>query len=430
MKEHLKNKLFYYLGGFIILFLIFFEARGKGDFNIFISASRDLMQGKNIYQLQYNDYYHYYYNILFALILTPFTYLPLYFVKVIWLSLNVFFVYRIWKILMDWLPINALENNKKIFFTIISFIFALSFLRDNFHFAQFTTFILYLTLEGLFFISKKKILAGSLLIAFGIDVKLLPIVIIPYLIYRKEWKATVLIICFILIFIFLPMIFIGVDYNKLLLSERWNLINPMNQTHILDTSERSFHSLTSLLATLFVKNSGDIHALTLKRNIADISIENLNILINVVRGILVLFTLYFLRSKPFTSSIFKIQKLYEISYLCLIIPLIFPHQQHYAFLFIFPASTYVIFYFIYNYLNKANFKNIKYYKTKKFALIIFISISYLLTNSRLILGEFNDYYDHYKTLTYGVLILMILLTLCQPNNLINAENSEFKKTNK
>lgn len=421
MKEHFRNKWLYYFGGLIILIIILFEARGKGDFNIFISASRDLLLHKNIYQIQYNEWYHYYYDILFVLILSPFTYLPLYIVKLIWLILNVFFVYRIWKILIDWLPISLLSKNSKILFILLSFVFILRFLRDNFHLAQVTIFILYLTLEGLFFINNKRIITGSILLALGINIKLLPIVFIPYLIYRKEWKSILYTIGFIILFLFLPTVFIGYDYNKLLLVERWQLINPMNQAHILDTSERSFHSLTTLLATLLVKDCGDWHALTLKRNIADISIENLNIVINIVRGVLILFTLYFLRTIPFKNTTIKLQKLYEISYLCLIIPLIFPHQQHYAFFFIFPASTYLLFYLVYLFFNKESYKTTKHFRVKKITLIVFISIVYFLTNSHFILGEFNNIYDHYKTLTYGALILMTLLAICNPDKLLMGE---------
>ena len=421
MKEYLRNKWSYYFGGLVILIIILFEARGKGDFNIFVSASRDLLLGKDIYQIQYNEWYHYYYDILFALILTPFTYLPLYVVKLIWLILNVFFVYRIWKILMDYLPISLLRKNSKILFILLSFVFILSFLRDNFHLAQVSIFILYLTLEGLFFINNNRIITGSILIALGINIKLLPIVIIPYLIYRNEWKSVFFIISFIIVFLFLPIVFIGVDYNNFLLIERWHLINPMNQAHILDTSERSFHSLTTLLATLLVKDCGDWHALPLKRNIADISIENLNIVINVVRGVLIFFTLYFLRTKPFKNITVKLQKLYEISYLCLIVPLIFPHQQYYAFFFIFPASTYLLFYIIYLYFNKNNHIIIKYFKVKRITIIVFTCIAYFLTNSHFILGTFNNFYDHYKTLTYGVLILMTLLAICKPEKLLTEE---------
>ena len=417
MREYFKSKWPYSIGGLIILAVILFEAQGKGDFDIFISASRDLLLGNNIYKIQYHEWYHYYYDIFFALVLVPFTYLPLYFAKLFWLFLNVFFVFRIWKIILGWLPLSYLGKSSVTVFKILSLIFILRFLRDNFHLAQVTIFILYLTLEGLFLINSNRRIAGSLLIALGIDIKLLPIVLIPYLIYRNEWKSALYIIGFIIVLLCLPMAIIGFDYNNFLLAERWNLINPMNQAHILDTSERSFHSLTTLLSTLLVKDCGDYYALPLKRNITDISIDKLNAVINVVRMAFILFTLYFLRTKPFTSIRSDFRKLYEISYICIVIPLIFPHQQHYAFFFIFPATTYMLFYIFYKYFDKERRTNIKFFKMKKITFIMLLSIVYFLTNSHFILGEFTTFYDHYKTLTYGVLLLIILLAICKPDKL-------------
>jgi hypothetical protein len=421
MKEHFRNYWFYYIGGFFILGIILYEATGINDFDIFFYASRDLLAGKNIYLIKYHEWYHYYYSIFFAFLLAPFTYLPLYFVKVIWLILNVFFVYRIWRILVTWLPVTFLNKKLKSLFIVLSFIFILRFLRDNFHLGQVNIFILYLTLEGLFLISKNKKIQGSFLIALGIDIKLLPILMILYLIYRKEWKSVLWILGFIIGFLVLPGAIIGFDFNNSLLIERWHLLNPMNHEHILDTTETSFHSLTSLLATLLVKDCGDLHALPLKRNIADISIASLNIIINLVRGAFLLFSLYFLRTRPFRNTAGTLQRLYEISYLCVIIPLLFPHQQHYAFVFIFPASTYLLFYLLYFYFDKKTRNSNKNFKTKKITLIVFFSIVYFLTNSHFILGQFNDIYDHYKTLTYGVLILIILLAVCKPDKILKNE---------
>ncbi len=418
MKEHFRNKWFYYAGGLLILFILLYEARGRTDFDIFYFASKDLFAGKNIYRIMYHEWYHYYYSIFFAFLMWPFTCLPLYVAKVIWLILNVFFVYRIWKILAAWLPLSLLDRKREILFILLSFIFILRFLRDNFHLGQVNIFILYLILEGLFLIVTDKKIAGSLLIALGTDIKLLPIIIILYLVYRKEWKSVLWIFGFIIAFLFLPAAVLGFDFNNSLLIERWHLLNPMNQEHILDTSETSFHSLTSLLATLLVKNCGDPHALSLKRNIADISVANLNIVINIVRGAFLLFSLYFLRTWPFRKSVDSLQRLYEISYLCAIIPLIFPHQQHYAFIFIFPASTYLLFYLLALYFGKETGKAIRNFRVKKVTLIIFLCIIYFLTNSHFILGQFNDLYDHFKTLTYGVLILIALLAICRPGKIL------------
>jgi Glycosyltransferase family 87 len=417
MRAMLKKYWFYFILGLVLLAVVLFEAHGEGDFFIFLSASRDLFLNKNIYTTLYSKWYHYYYDISFALILFPFSFLPLYLVKVFWLILNVFFVYRIWKIINAYLPPLELGKNIKILFILLSFIFVLKCLRDNFHLAQVTIFILYLTLEGLYLMHQEKKIFGSLLLALGITIKLLPIVIIPYLLYRKDWKSAGYTFGFIFLLLFFPALFIGYDYNLLLLKERWMLINPTNQAHILDTSERSFHSLTTLLATLLVENSGDQYALSIKRNIANIPIQKLNLIINITRAFFALLTLYFLRTRPFVNSVSNLQRLYEISYLCLIIPLIFPHQQHYAFFFIFPASTYLLFYYIKIYFNPNEKVFEKYFILKKYTMAIILFIIYFLCNSHFILGAFNHYYDHFKTLTYGVLLMIPLLAYCKPEKL-------------
>jgi Glycosyltransferase family 87 len=417
LKLHFKNNWFYYLGGLVIFIIILIEARGTGDFFIFLSASKDLLAKKNIYQIDYVDSFHYYYNVLFALVLTPFIYLPLYLVKIIWLVLNVFFIYRIWQIIKDWLPFQTLSVKAQKALTVLSFVFMLRFLRDNIHLAQMTICILYLSLEGLSLIFKNKILAGSLLLAIGIDIKLLPIVFIPYLLYKGQWKALAYVTSIILILLLLPSIFIGFDYNLFLLHERWDLLNPMKQAHVLDTSEISFHSLTTLLATLLVKDCGDMYALPIKRNITDLSIVQLNIVINSVRACFVLLTFYFLRSLPFKNNNTKLERLYEIGYLCMVIPLIFPHQQHYAFVFIFPAISYLLYFTMQRYYLISDSNSIANFKLKKITLLISLFIVYFLTNSHFVLGVFNPYYNHFKTLTYGVLLLVILLAFCQPKKI-------------
>jgi hypothetical protein len=418
-------KWYTYLGAIVLLLVLIFESKGKnGDLTIFLDASRDLMQGENIYINTYNEWYHYYYDTLFALLLVPFTFLPLFLVKLIWLSLNVFFVVRIWKIIKDWLPINQLSPKQKNIFTLLSFLFILAFLRDNFHLTQVTIFILYLTLEGLHFIERGKKFTGSLFIAFAITVKLLPLVFIPYLLYRKEWKAFGSVCLLILVLLFIPGLILGLDFNHFLILERWKLLNPTNTTHVLDTSERSFHSISTLFSTLFVAESGDFYALPHRRHLLDLPLETLSTLINGARLLFVVATLYFLASKPFKPAKSNLQKLYEISYICLIIPLIFPHQQYYAFFFIFPASTYLIFYFIRTHIDKQTTAQDQLPRKNKMMMIILLSLVYLMTNGHFILGTFNPILEHYKILTYGVFILCGMLAYYSPSKLgLTASNS-------
>lgn len=408
MSDSLKKYVFIGLGSIALAIYVFIEAQGRGDLFIFLSASADLFENENIFKNTYLDGYHYFYSVFFAILLKPLTYLPMVVCNVLWLCANLFFVFRIFTLIKNLLPLHDFTKNELMALRIGGFLFSLRFIHENLHYLQITILILYLSLQGmqLVFSNKPKPFWGALLIAFGINIKLLPLVLIPYLFYRGFFKAGVYIIAIYFGMLLLPAVFIGWEQNQLLISTWADLINPLRTNHVLDAEERSFHGLSTLFSTLFVENPGDTHALLIKRNIADISLEKLSFILNTARVILVLFTLYFLRTFPFKTQVGLKHRFWELSYILLLIPLIFPHQQHYAFLFICPAFIFCLYYFI---QNRKTLSRGKYY----FMMISGILI-YLVCNLKLILGNYNEYYEHFKILTYGTLLLIVLLSLCVP----------------
>lgn len=413
-------KKFYYTAFYPILFLalliyLYYESEGSGDFAIFLSASRDLFLGKNIYTELYNEWYHYFYSVFFGIILHPFVFLPFQLSKFIWLALNIFFIYRIFIILKNLLPLHDFTKKQLLILRYGGFLFSLRFIYENIHYSQVTILLVFLCLQGLQFVFSHKTISGSLLIALGINIKLLPIVLLPYLFYRRFFSAGILVMIFYFILLFLPSLIIGWEQNSYLLSTWAGLINPLNTNHILDTEERSFHGLSTLLATLLIKDVPDYYALPLKRNIANITIEQLGFVLNTIRLLFIISSLYFIRTFPFKPSKSLKHQFREISYLLLLIPLLFPHQQHYAFLFICPAFIFCLYYII---QNKNNVSKLKFY-----SLITMSAVIYLLCNLKLILGEFNHYYEHFKILTYGTLLLIVMLILCDPDKKLQAKES-------
>lgn len=397
----------------VALFIfLYIESQGEGDFHIFLSASADLFKGENIFEKSYGLGFHYFYSLFFAILLHPLTYLPFQIAKFIWLALNCFFVWRIFQIIKNLLPLHNFSKNELLFLRIAGFVFASRFIFENLHYSQITIFLLYLCLQGMQLVFSHRPISGAFLIALGINIKLLPLVLLPYLFYRKFFAAGILVILFYAGLMLVPILFIGYERNTFLLSNWFHLINPTNTNHVLDVDERSFHSLSTLLSTLLVQNTPDVHAMTLKRNIADISIEHLQMILNTVRLILIAFSLYFFRSLPFRSAPNLKHRFWEVSYLLLLVPLLFPHQQHYAFLFICPAFIFCIYHLI---QNKNTIPKIKFKIMSTLSVII-----YLMCNLKILLGEFNEYYEHYKILTYGALLLIVLLAFCVPKN----ENSE------
>jgi len=264
---------------------------------------------------------------------------------------------------------------------------------------QMTILILFLMLKAMDLFMKNRVVAGSVLLSWGIVVKILPVVAVPYLIYRKKFKAAAAVVVFALSFLVLPYLYMEKETYSNLLQSRWELLNPSNVEHVLDTSERSFHSLTTLVATLFHENCEDTHVLKIRRHLADFDVHTVNWISLIVRLLFVSTFLWVLRSRPFVKAVNRSHEFAEWAYLCMLIPLIFPHQQHYAFLMALPGFAILLVPYF------TGEQELSWKKVRTW-LMLFVFLSF---NIGFLLGKFSAYYNHYKLLTYGGIVALLLL---------------------
>ncbi|HKC67842.1 MAG TPA: glycosyltransferase family 87 protein, partial [Bacteroidia bacterium] len=265
----LKAPYIKYVLPLILIIYILIETRQHQDFDIFLLASKDFLHGGNIFVHHYEDGFRFFYSPLFAAILIPFTFLPVYIARVIWLTLNVLAFVRCFKLIKDYLSFEIFSDKQKLAFNFLSIVFSAKLIADNFHNGQVTIFMLLFMLEGLRLINANKPLWGTALIALGINFKFLPLVLLPYLLYNKQIKACVLIVCWYVLFLFLPALVCGFEFNNILLKDWLLAINPSNTQHLIDTDETTLNGLTTLLPTLLMDVVPDPHALVYTRNIVN-----------------------------------------------------------------------------------------------------------------------------------------------------------------
>lgn len=413
----ISSKLKKYSLWFLLLLLAAFlvkEAFSNGDFKVFLEAAKLISHGENPYNkwifVSEDNYFFYYYSPLWAIILIPFTYFPNFIPNVIWLFLNAFFLYRIWILLSSYFESLTLTRKQVIWILVLSIALSFRFVLYNISLIQMTIFLLWGILESLRLINKERIVKGSLLLALIINIKIMPVVIIPYLIYRGHFKAFVFTLIFSLTCLFLPAIFVGWSFNISLLHEWWNVINPTNSEHLFETG-LSGHGLTSLIPPLLTETEGELFY---PRNIMNLSIENSTLILNAVRLILISSTLLILKWPPFKNTQSQIHRLQEISFILLLIPLIFPHQQKYAFVLAIPAQVYLLYFIFHNYSSRL----LVIGKVRRILILASLILSFALmtlTTDGLIGRELNNITQHYKTVTYGALLLLFTLFLSSSN---------------
>lgn len=408
-----KRPLFYLMALVLLIFLVL-KSFHFGDFKVFLEAAKLVGKGESPYHqwlfVSQNVYCKYFYSPLWAVLLIPFSYLPFYVTNFLWLTANVWFLYRIWMLLSKYVHLDTLPKKQYQWVLMLTLLMSVRFILHNFEMIQMTIFLLWGSLESLRFVEKKKRVAGGILLALVINIKILPIVLVPYWLYRKEYKAFGLTLIFSLLFLLLPAIFLGWNSNLTLLTDWWREINPSNTEHLLET-DLGFHSLTALIPTLLTKTKGP---LPFARNLFNMDSSMAIAILNGVRLVLIVAAIRFLKWPPFVRATSQLQELYELSYLFLLVPLIFPHQQKYAFVFILPALFYLSYFITVTHDSTKN-REIKGKRVTLIILLIFTFILMTLTTDGLIGKRLSELTQYYKTITYGALLLIIALLVSSPD---------------
>lgn len=395
---------------FLVLVLVahaFMQVTNAGDFKVFLDAADVLKQGQSPYHIWFVHHNCIYlYSPFFATLLIPFSSLPQVLVNLLWILANLFFTYRCFQLIRKYLPPVFSKPWQNELLLLIPIVCVLRFWLYNIELLQMTLFMLWCMLESLDQFEKRNYWLGGFLLALGINIKLLPLVLLPYLLIRRHEKAFVPIFLFSLVFLFFPALFFGIDFNNQLLHNWWVEINPsMGKQYSMET-DLGPHSLNALVPSLLMKTNGDY---PLTRNVMDLSPPTVMLILNTIRASLILLTLYFTGTRPHKAAS-NLQTARELSYIILIIPLIFPHQQKYAFFLALPALTYLMWYLIE--VHKRKFATVS--KTRWRMIIVLLVAAFVLmtlTTDGLIGLQLNQISQHFKLVTYGALVLGVALVM-------------------
>jgi len=382
------------------------ELHHRNDLDLFLAASTDLFSGKPIYTTLYFDCYYYFYSTFFATLVHPLTLFPPWAAKLLWISLNIWLCWRIWELSIGFLRAPWFRESLQTLFGLILLLLSLRFLRANLHFGQLTIILLWASLESVSLIRSGKFALGGMLLAVAINIKLLPLALWPWLWWRREWKALAVSVTTWLVLLVLPALWLGPEKQLGMMVDWWHLINPLQERHVLDTEETSFHGLTNVIPVFTLAENPESRALAVPRNIFSLEESTVKTLVHLSRLSVILFTLWFVGWRPFRRMGQASRTFYEVSYILLAVPLVFPHQQSYAFLLAMPAFAWIIYVWIERVILVG--KRPSWYEWTA------LSIVALTFNLALWLGIYAAWYNHFKVLTFGTLILAGMLAFYKP----------------
>lgn len=384
------------------------------DADVYLYASKQLYAGENIYAN--NPFNFYLYSPFFAFVLWPFSVLGE-FGRAAWGMFNMLLFLRLAYTFSEVLLSSA--NTSKVirrWWYAGAIVMSFGMTLHNVSLGQITILILWLTFEGLYQITiKQKKILGAILLGLGVIIKIIPILGVFYLGLKKEFKSVVIAGTTVILCLFLPSLYTGINENNELLMSWEETINPSKDKYVFEFDNGTYSLNAVLPAYLYDFEGNQVTPPTNRpRQIIALSDNALMIFLQTLRIALALGLVYFAfykRKERDNSSLFFI---WEFAYLGLITALIFPHQQKYAMLYFVPCGAYFLFYFLISL--KRNWDDNKLHKT-----IGIISMGILLLFSiqgRDIIGNpATELLDDYHTFGLINLFSIFILLYLKPDKL-------------
>jgi hypothetical protein len=392
----------------ILMFLYTISVSFRGaDFDLFMLSGARFRNSENIYYPGYQEggLTYYYYGYPFSMILSLFSYFPLPLIKFIWACINWYFFISSWIIVMAYFDVSSLSGAKRMLFYTIVIAFVIHFLNLNLTSGQMTFLMLFINLKVVDLANKGKFWQAAALLGFGITVKVMPIAILCYLLYRGFWKIGLLTAVLIILYYNIPCWLTSYAYCAHQFSDWIKLSESFNVNVLYREYYEPMHSIMAVIMAYFTAGG---QGFGIRRHIVDLPLENALQLMVFLQISFVLFTLYFIRRMPFKPVQSRIHELWELSYIFLATIMIFPMQQKYSLLFIFPAVIYVAFYAIKAILEKG----------KVFLILFSISFLLLISTIDMFFGEyFRDLSQYLKLSSFGVMLLMVCLAITRPREM-------------
>lgn len=385
------------------------------DLDIFIGASQLIFEGKTCYDVWLpsgSSTLKYYYSPLFGVLMFPLKDLPQLAYVFIWLLLNLFLTARIVKLLPQFLEIKSLSPLQQQWFWILLFITTVRSYYDTLGLGQMTIFLVWGSLECAQQLKGGRTMIAALILALIINFKLIPLALFGYFFYKGKWRLVIYTVLFSVLFLFLPALVIGYDFNNLLLSKWLGSLAETGGNSLTDDYGRQ--SLSAYVPALLMETPLQFET---KRNILNLNPKSVELILNAMRLILVVL-LAVLFGRPFSRTCSRQVVFYHVALVCLVTPLFFPHQGKYSFFYLAPAQAYAMYYFVSNYKQRHNEK--KYLPALVLSALSFALLT--LTTDGLIGRKASDWCEYFNFITYGAFLLIAVLVILKPDT--SAENSK------
>jgi len=266
--------------------------RNYSDFHCFYTAGKRILNQENIYVIGDQETSEFRYAPIFAVFMSPLALLDEDAADTAWYIIN-FCLLIISLVYLKKLGVDqSLEFKSKLIIYSLTILGLIRFIFHNFDSGQSNILMMSSMIIGLYYILRKKEVLGAGILAISIMVKYTPLIFIPYFLLRRKIKLSLLIIAFILIYLALPSLFIGLEDN---ISYIKGMLPFLTNSSILDKITiltNKNQSLFSMVHRMFSYCVSYFHAPAMPFQSWHLSETKINLIFASIAAILYLAILY------------------------------------------------------------------------------------------------------------------------------------------
>jgi len=180
------------------------------DFEVYYKAAYRLINAENLYRHSEDGHYIFKYSPVSALIFIPFTLFSFGVAKIIyWLFLTGIIILNFYisvRLLSPKIGLNPDSKRINVLYVVSALILALHFLREL-HLGQVNYLLLFMYILVLSALIKERVITASVLLSLSLFIKPFGLIFLPYLIYRKKFKALLMVGISSVVWSFIPLLF-------------------------------------------------------------------------------------------------------------------------------------------------------------------------------------------------------------------------------
>ncbi len=199
--------------GLVFLLFLFAELwNGRfwlSDFEVYYKAANRILSGENLYRIEADEFYIFKYSPVSAVLFIPFALLPLTFSKIVyWVfySLIILACLKISVLLVN--PLLSREKPGRVNTVVLltGLVLMVHFLREL-HLGQVTFILLLLYLLTCSFLVSGKSGSVGFCISLSLFIKPFGLIFLPYLLFKRKWKAISFFAIYTVILALVPLLF-------------------------------------------------------------------------------------------------------------------------------------------------------------------------------------------------------------------------------